>query len=111
MENNEDNMIFTVATPAGKAYADFTIADEPVKWSGDPLALRFIAAVFDVTGFTGYDGHSLSMNALDPEEFYNFCNSAENGMIIIPPFSYLEYLAEQEREGVIFDSLAEAPRS
>lgn len=111
MENNEDDMIFTVVTPAGKAYADFTMEDEPVKWSGDPLALRIVAAAFDVIGFTGSDGYSLSMNALDPDEFYNFCNSAENGMIIIPPFSYLEYLAEKERESATFDSLAEAAKS
>ena len=89
---NDDLMVFRVDTPAGTAYADFTMEDEPVKWGGDDLAIRFIRSTLDVAGFTGRDGYSLEMGSIDRDSFYDFCSRPEFGLVITPPFVYLEYL-------------------
>lgn len=105
---NDDLMVFRVDTPVGTAYADFTMEDEPVKWGGDDLAIRFIRSTLDVAGFTGRDGYSLEMDSIDRDSFYDFCSRPEFGLVITPPFVYLEYLAERrapDDEGVILDSL------
>lgn len=103
---------YTVATPYGTFTAMWDEDEsKPVVYAGSDSAMAFFRAYFDLTSRTGREGSLLSLDSLEPDDLYGFCQSPEFGILVLPEASdMLSLLMEEQQdeasETAVLDGIA-----
>lgn len=76
---------YTILTPHGALEAVWMDSEEqPVEYTGPPEAQAYFSHYLDLRLVTGAGGRRLSMPSLEPSDAFNFCQSREFGIAVLP---------------------------